>query len=61
MIKSITVFTSTRADFGLLQPLIQKLQQNKDVQTTLFVTGTHLDPAFGSTVTDEQSLRQLAA
>ena len=50
--KTIAVFTSTRADFGLLQPLIQKLQHIKNLKTVLFVTGTHLDTAFGSTVTE---------
>lgn len=49
---NVMVFTSTRADFGLLQPLIQKLQQNKNSQVSLFVTGTHLDAKFGSTVSE---------
>lgn len=50
--KKILVFTSTRADFGLLAPMIEKLIQDKTFSTTLFVTGTHLDEKFGSTVVE---------
>ncbi len=50
--KIVLVFTSTRADFGLLNPLIKQLQTNQDVKTVLFVTGTHLDEKFGLTISE---------
>lgn len=47
---SIAIYTSTRADFGLLKPLITKLSSNKSIEVRLFVTGTHLNENFGNTV-----------
>ncbi len=52
MKKKIAVFTSTRADFGLLKPLIQRLIEANKLDVRLFVTGTHLDQDFGSTVSE---------
>jgi len=52
----ICVFTGTRAEYGLLQPLIRALGASPGVELKLLVTGTHLSPEFGSTVNqiDEQ-------
>ncbi|NLL92378.1 MAG: UDP-N-acetylglucosamine 2-epimerase (hydrolyzing) [Ruminococcaceae bacterium] len=44
----IAVITSTRADFGLLRPVIDELNKF-DVETKLIVTGTHLSKNFGLT------------
>ena len=52
MKKKIAVYTSTRADFGLLKPVIEKLKSSKNIETRIFVTGTHLDPKFGETVSE---------
>lgn len=52
MKKKIAVYTSTRADFGLLKPLIANLIQLQKFEVRIFVTGTHLDPDFGSTVSE---------
>jgi len=52
MKKKIAIYTSTRADFGILKPLISKLIQLQKFDVRIFVTGTHLDPEFGSTVTE---------
>lgn len=48
----IAVYTSTRADFGILKPLISQLIGSTDFETRLFVTGTHLEKDFGYTVTE---------
>mgnify|MGYP001212275926 CR=1 FL=1 len=45
--KKILVFTSSRADFGLLKNLILKLKQN--YKTDVVVSGTHLSNNFGYT------------
>lgn len=48
--KNIAVITSTRADYGLLQPLLAELENNKLFNLQLIVTGTHLSHEFGYTV-----------
>lgn len=46
---SVCVITGTRAEFGLLKPLIQKLWQDSRFELRLTVTGSHLSAAFGNT------------
>ena len=50
--KNIAIITSTRAEFGLLMPLIKELRkyENTEFRTELIVTGTHLYPEYGNTV-----------
>ena len=48
----ILVHTSTRADFGLLRPVIKKLIKIKELEVRLVVTGGHLDPSQGSTISE---------
>lgn len=59
--KKIAVITATRAEFGLLSPIIQALRayENKDLKIELVVTGTHLCPAYGMTVEEikDQAIR----
>jgi GDP/UDP-N,N'-diacetylbacillosamine 2-epimerase (hydrolysing) len=50
--KKIVVYTSTRADYGLLKPFIDKLKQIENLDVVLFVTGTHLSADFGFTVSE---------
>lgn len=47
--KKITVLTATRAEYGLLRPLIQRLRKHKECDTRVVVTGMHLSPEFGMT------------
>lgn len=49
MKKQIGVLTATRAEFGLLKPLIIRLFREDCFDTKVFVTGAHLSPAFGYT------------
>ena len=48
--KTITIITSTRAEYGLLRPVIQKVAAAQDFQLQLVVTGAHLCARFGNTV-----------
>lgn len=50
MKKTICVMTSTRAEYGLLRPLISKISQDCDLELRLVVTGTHLSDDYGNTV-----------
>lgn len=45
----ICFVTGSRADYGLLQPLIKKFQYDRKFKTSLIVTGTHLSKTHGST------------
>lgn len=48
---SIAVLTATRAEYGLLRPVISQLI-SKGIDTRILVTGMHLSPAFGMTVSE---------
>lgn len=50
--KKIAVVTATRAEYGLLSPVIQELrmQENNEFRIDLIVTGTHLSEKYGMTV-----------
>ena len=52
--KKIAVVTATRAEYGLLFPVIQKLRkwENKDLKIDLIVTGTHLSKQYGMTINE---------
>ena len=48
--KRVCVVTSTRADYGLLSPLIRRLSQAENLELCLAVTGTHLSEEYGYTI-----------
>lgn len=48
--KRIVILTATRAEYGLLKPIIEKLNTDEDFDMRLVVTGTHLVPEFGMTI-----------
>lgn len=48
--KKIAVITSTRAEYGLLHPLIRKLIQESEIAVQVLVSGTHLLAKFGKTI-----------
>lgn len=52
--KSTAVITSTRAEYGLLMPVINELRryESESLKIELVVTGTHLSGAFGHTIDD---------
>lgn len=47
--KKICVVTGTRAEYGLLKPVIDKIYQSDDMELQLVATGMHLSPEFGLT------------
>lgn len=49
MIKKICIVTGTRAEYGILKPLIEKISKDKKLELQLLVTGMHLSPEFGMT------------
>jgi len=48
----VAVFTGTRAEYGLLRPLIQRLAASPKCTLQTIVSGSHLSPEFGHTVSD---------
>lgn len=54
--KKIAVVTSTRAEYGLLAPVIRELRkhEDEDLRVELIVTGTHLSHTYGLTVAEIQ-------
>lgn len=53
--KKILIFTGTRAEYGLLKPLIIKLKAEKEFHCILVASGTHLSPEFGMTYHEIES------
>ncbi|WP_070001145.1 UDP-N-acetylglucosamine 2-epimerase [Cellulosilyticum sp. I15G10I2] len=47
--KKICVVTGSRAEYGLLRPLIQKIEKDRDLSLQLIATGMHLANTFGLT------------
>ena len=45
----IGIITGTRAEYGLLKPVINKVYMAEDLELQLIVTGMHLSPEFGMT------------
>lgn len=49
MKRKICVVTGTRAEYGLLVPLMHEINNDEDLQLQIIATGTHLSPEFGLT------------
>lgn len=52
--RKIAVVTATRAEYGLLSPVIKELRakESDDLRIDLIVTGTHLSEDYGMTIND---------
>jgi len=50
--RTIAVVTATRAEYGLLRPVLQKLDRAPDLALQLIVTGAHLCRRLGATVSE---------
>jgi UDP-hydrolysing UDP-N-acetyl-D-glucosamine 2-epimerase len=60
--KRIAVFTTTRAEFGLLAALMRKIKAAPDLQLFLFAGGAHLTAETGKTISEiENSEFQVTA
>jgi len=47
--RKLCVVTGTRAEYGLLRPLLSEIAADRSLQLQLVVTGMHLAPEFGLT------------
>ncbi|MDA9993951.1 UDP-N-acetylglucosamine 2-epimerase [Burkholderiales bacterium] len=48
--KTIAVFTGNRAEYGLQFPVLKAINDHKELEYKLIVSGAHLDENFGSTL-----------
>lgn len=53
--KKISILTATRAEYGLLKPVILKLMAKPGFDVRVVATGMHLSPEFGLTYKDIES------
>lgn len=52
MKKIVSILTATRAEYGLLKPIMIKLREFDDIDVRIVVTGMHLRPEYGLTYKD---------
>lgn len=52
MKRKISVTTGTRADYGILRPVLQAILKSKKLELYLIVTGTHLSKKHGLTINE---------
>lgn len=52
MSRKICVVTGTRAEYGLLRLLMEKIRQSSCLELQIIATGMHLSPEFGLTIAD---------
>ena len=50
--KKVCVVTSTRAEYGVLKNTMQEIEKAEQLSLCLIVTGMHLLPAFGNTISE---------
>ncbi len=48
--RKICVYTSTRAEYGLLKGVLQKINLAPSLQLQILASGMHLSPEFGMTI-----------
>lgn len=48
--RTIAVITGTRAEYGILKPVLKKIEASPALTLRLIVTGMHLCPDYGYTV-----------
>lgn len=52
MRRKILAVTGSRAEYGLLLPVLEKITESRSLGLSLIVTGAHLLPKYGNTVQD---------
>ncbi|MFV0220643.1 UDP-N-acetylglucosamine 2-epimerase [Empedobacter falsenii] len=53
--RKVCVITATRAEYGLLKPLMQLIKESDELQLQIIATGAHLSPEFGLTYKNIES------
>jgi len=50
--RTIGIVTVARSDYGILTPLIERVHNDPDLNLSLYVTGMHLEEAYGHSIDD---------
>ncbi len=50
--KRIGIVTGTRAEYGILKPLIKKMYEDSELEVVIIATGMHFSEKFGMTYTE---------
>jgi GDP/UDP-N,N'-diacetylbacillosamine 2-epimerase (hydrolysing) len=50
--KKIAVLTTSRADYGILSPILKEILKRKSLKLELIVSGSHLSPNYGYTINE---------
>src|SRR5262245_30462433 len=53
--RKIAVVTVARSDYGIFLPILRAISAADDLELHLIVSGMHLEPAYGGTVTTIES------
>jgi len=48
--RKICIYTSSRAEYGLLRSVMQEIQATETIQLQILASGMHLSPEFGMTI-----------
>lgn len=51
-IEHVAVVTGTRAEYGILKPLLTKIERDPNLELSLLVTGLHVLKEFGRTISE---------
>ena len=51
----INILSTSRSDYGILYPLIKKIQKKKNFNTKVVISGSHLYSEFGNTIDEIRS------
>ncbi len=52
MKRKISVTTGTRAEYGILRPVLKTISKSKQLDLYIIVTGMHLSKKYGMTVNE---------
>ncbi|RZP23004.1 MAG: UDP-N-acetylglucosamine 2-epimerase (hydrolyzing) [Burkholderiaceae bacterium] len=50
--KNIAVATTSRSDYGILHPLLREIDNDKELNLHLLVSGSHLSKEYGNTISE---------
>jgi len=50
--KTLSIFSTSRADYGIFKPLLSELEKSKEIDYKLFIGGAHLLSEQGKTIND---------
>ena len=50
--KNIAVATTSRSDYGILYPLLREIDNDKELNLHLLISGSHLSKEYGKTISE---------